>query len=127
MRAKPIGTICARAHNPVAASITREPAAVARIEPKTGPTTHPAVSAIRTMETTPSATGLAVACRSSWTAANSCEPAAPEKASTTALITKGIHTWSARDIATHPTNPARAHHRNSPSRLPERSERAPIR
>lgn len=27
----------------------------------------------------------------------------------------------------HPRNPARAHHRNSPSRFPERSERAPIR
>lgn len=44
-----------------------------------------------------------------------------------ALITKGIHTWLAKAIATHPRNPARAHHRNSPSRFPERSERAPPR
>ena len=111
----------------MAASITRGPAAVASSEPATGPTIHPAVSAIRTIETTPSPTGLAVACRSSWTAANSCDPAAPAKARTTALITNGIHTWVAAAMAHQPRNPARAHSRNSPSRLPVRSERAPMR
>jgi hypothetical protein len=111
----------------VAASIARGPAAVARSEPATGPTIHPAVSAIRTIETTPSPTGLAVARRSSWTAANSCEPAAPEKARIRALITKGIHSRSARAIAPQPRNPASAHSRKSPSRLPVRSERAPMR
>jgi hypothetical protein len=82
---------------------------VASREPATGPTIHPAVSAIRTIETTPSPTGLAVACRSSWTAANSCEPAAPAKARTTALITNGIHSWLAAAMAHQPRNPARAH------------------
>ena len=100
---------------------------MASSEPATGPTIHPAVNAIRTIDTTPSPTGLLVAFKSSWTAANSCELAAPAKARTTALITNGIHTWVATAMAHQPNAPASAHSRKKPSRRPVRSERAPMR
>ena len=111
----------------VATSIARSPACAARKAPATGPTTQPSVSAIRTMETTPSAAGVGAAASSSWIAANSWEVAAPANPSTTALITNGIHSAPEKAIASQPRNPAAAQIRNRPSRRPVRSDRRPIR
>jgi hypothetical protein len=70
-RMSPSGMTWARAQHAVAASTARRLTSAARTEPHTGPITHPAVNAMRTMEMTPSSAGLAVALISSWTAANS--------------------------------------------------------
>ncbi len=86
-RRVPIGTTWASVQTAVATSIVRDDVCAARKEPATGPTTQPAVNAIRTTATTPSSPGRGWAVISSWTAANSCEVAAPANASTTALRT----------------------------------------
>ena len=103
----------------MAANITREPAAVARIEPRTGPTTHPGRQ--RHPYDGDDPVGHGVRGRFDLVMDRGEQllrgQAAPEKARTTALITKGIHTRSAKAIATHPRNPARAHHPEQPEPL----------
>ncbi|GAB3392309.1 hypothetical protein GCM10027568_19320 [Humibacter soli] len=87
--------------------------------------TQPAVSAMRTIAMTPSPSWCAL--RWSLSAANSCDPAAPENDRMTALIRNTIHTWVENAMPSQPTNPARAQSRKRFSRRPVRSERAPTR